>query len=550
MLRGMFYKLLFILGIIAVGVVLVLPTVGEKRLEISLKEGSTPEQLELIKKRFPLDDFEVSQRGKTVLVKGININDAVMNEVRIYSGVKDAKILKHWSEKFFYAKKINLGLDLQGGMQLVLQANYEKIERKSGEKLSESDRRDITEQALEMLRNRIDKFGVSEPSIRSKGSDAIEIQLPGVKDPKKVKKAIGTTGSVEYRLADDIYTKNASQWLKENFKDKELPKDPILQTNLLGMISSEIKLPRNLELLFFFQREEGSKKIYPAYPIALEKKVALAGNDIGKAWVGKDEYGRMAVHFKTTADGASKFAKVTAEENHGKKMAIVIDDKVRSAPQINVQITTGQALIQGDFTLDEVEVISRIIKEGALPVDLTIIEERTVGPSLGLDSIESGIKAIFVGLAGVMIFMVIYYKVGGIFASIGLILNMIFMLALLSRFGFTLTLPGIAGFILTVGMAVDANVIIYERVKEEIRNGKSSRAAVSFGFDRAFWTIFDANLTTLIAAIFLSRVTGPIRGFAVTLIIGIICSMFVALFITRFFFELITLKKDMKKLAI
>lgn len=550
MLRGMFYKFVFILFIIGTGVVMVLPTVGEKGLEISLKEGSTPKQLDLIKKRFPMDDFEVSQRGRTILVRGININDAVMNEIRIYSGVEDAKILKHWSEKFFYARKINLGLDLQGGMQLVLQANYEKIEKKSGEKLSESDRRDITEQALEMLRNRIDKFGVSEPSIRSKGSDAIEIQLPGVKDPRKVKRAIGTTGSVEYRLVDDAYTKNASQWLKENFKDTEFPKDPKLQAELLEMISSEIKLPKNLELLFFFQREKESKKIYPAYPIALEKKISLAGDDISKAWVGKDEYGRLAVHFKTSADGASKFAKVTAEENHGRKLAIIIDDKVRSAPQINVQITTGQALIQGDFTLDEVEVISRIIKEGALPVDLTIIEERTVGPSLGLDSIESGIKAIVVGLVGVMIFMIIYYKVGGIFASLGLILNMIFMLALLSRFGFTLTLPGIAGFILTVGMAVDANVIIYERVKEEIKNGKSVRAAVSFGFDRAFWTIFDANLTTLIAAVFLSRVTGPIKGFAVTLIVGVICSMFVALFITRFFFELITMKKDMKKLSI
>ncbi len=548
MFRGMFYKFIFIVFIIAAGVVLILPTVGENRLEITLKVDSTPKQVEMIKNRFPVDSYEVSQRGQVVLVKGFNINDAVMNEVRIYPGVEEAKILKHWSEKFFYAKKINLGLDLQGGMQLVLQANYEKIEKKSGQKLTESDRNDITEQALEMLRNRIDKFGVSEPSIRSKGSDAIEIQLPGVKDPRKVKKAIGTTGSVEYRLVDDVYSKRASQWLSENYKEKGLPKDPKLQEKLLEMIAAGIKLPKNLELLFFFQREEGSKRIYPSYPIALEKKVSLAGDDISKAWVGKDEYGRLAVHFKTSADGASKFSRVTAEENHGKRLAIVIDDKVRSAPQINVQITTGQALIQGDFTLEEVEVISRIIKEGALPVDLTIIEERTVGPSLGLDSIESGIKAIIVGLAGVMVFMLMYYKLGGIFASFGLILNMIFMLALLSRFGFTLTLPGIAGFILTVGMAVDANVIIYERVKEEIKNGKSPRGAVSFGFDRAFWTIFDANLTTLIAAIFLSRVTGPIRGFAVTLIVGVICSMFVALFITRFVFELITLKKDMKKL--
>lgn len=550
MTRGFVYKLIFIVFIIAFGIVLILPTFGEKEMEIILKDDVSEEQITALLRRFPQDDFVVTRKEGRVLVRGFGISDAVMNEIRIYSGIKDAKILKHWSEKIFYAKKINLGLDLQGGMQLVLQANYEKMERKTGEKLSESDRRDITEQALEMLRNRIDKFGVSEPSIRAKGSDAIEIQLPGVKDPKKVKKAIGTTGSVEYRLVDDTYTKLAGQWVKEQYGEKELPADPNQQFELLQEISKEIDLPDNLELLFFFQREEGSKRIFPAYPMALEKKVSLAGNDISKAWVGKDEYGRLSVHFKTTAEGASKFAQVTAENNHGKKLAIVIDEKVRSAPQINVQITTGQALIQGDFTMEEVEVISRIIKEGALPVDLSIIEERTVGPSLGQDSIASGFKAIVVGMAGVMFFMILYYKLGGLFASIGLVLNMVFILSLLSRFGFTLTLPGIAGLILTVGMAVDANVIIYERIKEEIRDGKSPRASVSFGFDRAFWTIFDANLTTLIAAIFLSRVPGPIKGFAVTLIIGIICSMFVALFITRSVFELITLKKNLKKLAL
>jgi len=285
--------------------------------------------------------------------------------------------------------------------------------------------------------------------------------------------------------------------------------------------------------------------------MVLEKKVAIAGSDINKAWVGKDEYGGFAVHFTTTAEGASKFAKVTDKPNHGKRLAILIDDKVRSAPSLNVQITSGKAMINGDFTQEEVFTLARIIKEGALPVDLKIIEERTVGPSLGQDSIESGIRAILIGMIGIMVFMLIYYKLAGIIACVGLIINMVFMLALLSWLGFTLTLPGFAGFILTVGMAVDANVIIYERIKEELATGKSVRMSIVYGFEKAFWTIFDANLTTLIAAFILSQFgTGPIKGFAIVLLIGILCSMFSALYVTRFIYEIISLIKKIKKLSI
>ncbi|HOW81960.1 MAG TPA: protein translocase subunit SecD, partial [Spirochaetota bacterium] len=244
-------------------------------------------------------------------------------------------------------------------------------------------------------------------------------------------------------------------------------------------------------------------------------------------------------------------ADVTSQKNHGRRLAIVIDDKVRSAPSLNVQITSGQAMINGDFTQEEVQTLARIIKEGALPVDLAIIEERTVGPSLGQDSIESGVKAVIVGLAGVMLFMLVYYKFAGFIADIGLVLNAVFQLALLSWMGFTLTLPGIAGIILSAGMAVDANVLIYERMKEELKAGKSVRMSIIYGFDRAFWAIFDSNLTTMLAAFILSQYgTGPIKGFAVTLFIGLLSSMFVALYITRFVYDVISLNKKKKKLSI
>ncbi len=554
MTRGMIYKAMFIVAILVFAVLLILPTIGKREMSIVPEKDATAEQVADLEKHFTGAGFLVVKKDAVISVSGYGINDAVMNEAKIIPGVKDVHILPHWSEKALLAKKMNLGLDLQGGMNLVMRADFESIEHKQEKKLTDAEKMDITQQALELLRNRIDKFGVSEPSIRPRGAEAIEIQLPGVKDPMSVKKAIGTTGRVEYRLVDDEYTRLAGLWLKNNIqtlKEGKIPEDLEQQYAILGEAAKAIGLPARSELLFFYERDENTKKIMPAYPIALEKEVALAGNDISKAWVGHDEYGRLSVHFTTTPDGASKFATVTSAKNHGRKLAIIIDEKVRSAPQVNVQITTGQALIQGDFTLEEVNTLARIIKEGALPVNLVIIEERTVGPSLGQDAIDAGIKATILAFSVVMIFMVAYYKLSGLIASIGLIVNIVCQLALLSWLGFTLTLPGIAGFILTLGMAVDSNVLIYERMREEQRSGKSPRIAVVNGFDRAFWAIVDSNITTLIAAFVLSQFgTGPIKGFAVTLSIGLISSLFVVLYVTRFVFELLSLSKNLKKLSV
>jgi preprotein translocase subunit SecD len=551
MTKGMVYKSIFILLLIAFAVLLILPTVGTKKMEIRLGDTATTEDIETVKKRFTSGSYELVMNDKIITVSGTNITDAIMNEVKIYSGVADVKLLKHWVETAFLAKKINLGLDLQGGMYLVLQANFEGIQTKIGRELTEKDKNEITQQALELLRNRIDKFGVSEPSIRPRGNDAIEIQLPGVKDPAGVKKAIGTTGSLEYRLVDDKYTAMASAWFAQNYKGKTLPENYDELKLVIAEISKAIALPDTMETLFFYNRNKDTGAVLPDYPIVLQKEISLNGTDIQEATVDRDEYGQVVVVFKTTADGATKFAKATSEPNHGKKLAIVLDNKVRNAPNIKETIASGSGNISGGFAYEEALTLARIIKEGALPVDLKIVEERTVGPSLGQDSIESGVKAFMVGIIGIMIFAIGYYKMGGIFANIGLILNMIFTIAILSLLGFTLTVPGIAGFLLSVAMAVDANVIIYERIKEELRKGKSIRIAIENGFDRAFWTIFDSNLTTLLAAFILFQYgTGPVKGFAVTLFVGIIVSMFVALYLTRFVYELLSLNKKMKKLSI
>lgn len=551
MTRGMVYKSIFILLLIAFAVLLIIPTVGTKKMEIRLNASATSENIEEIKKRFASGSYQLTVNEKIVIVSGTNITDAIMNELKIFPGVADVKLLKHWVEKAFLAKKINLGLDLQGGMYLVLQANFEGIQAKLGRALTEKDKNEITQQALELIRNRIDKFGVSEPSIRPRGNDAIEIQLPGVKDPSGVKKAIGTTGSLEYRLVDDKFTAVASSYFAKNYKGKPLPDSFDELRVITAEISKGINLPDTLEILFHYNRDKETGVVKPEYPIVLQKEISLMGTDINEATVDRDDYGQVVVLFKTTSEGAAKFAKATSEPNHGKKLAIVLDNKVRNAPNIKETIASGSGSISGGFSYEEAMTLARIIKEGALPVDLRIIEERTVGPSLGQDSIEAGVKAFIVGIIGIMVFAIGYYKMGGVFANVGLILNMVFTLAILSLLGFTLTVPGIAGFLLSVAMAVDANVIIYERIKEELKKGKSIRTAIENGFDRAFWTIFDSNLTTILAAFILFQYgTGPIKGFAVTLFVGIIVSMFVALYLTRFIYELLSLNKKMKKLSI
>ncbi len=602
MTRKQIRKAVFIVFLILLSVMLIMPTVGRKDMEVKFLNSASSEQIDAVKNRFNADGFTVSEGDSEniLLISGRGINDAVKNEIRIFEGVDDARILKTWVEDKLMAKKINLGLDLQGGMHLILQANYGKVIQKYSDDIASLDRRlndpegklsddekkqlteyrkyitdnvleesgnetgiysireqyknEMTQQALELLRNRVDKFGVAEPSIRPSGKEAIEIQLPGIKDINSVKNALGSTGSLEYRLVDDSWSEKAGA----KFQEKQAAGFPAdwnqnikFLNDLAAEISAEIHLPEGFQIMFVYERIKDSKKIAAQYPLALEKVPAVVGTDISEASVNRDEYGQIVVSFRTTAEGAAKFADATKKENRGRRLAIVLDDKIRNAPRVNEQISTGSGQITGGFTHEEATTLARIIKEGALPVDLQIIEERVVGPSLGQDSINDGVNAAIIGLILVMVFMIIYYKAAGIIADFALVLNMVFMLAVLSLLGFTLTLPGIAGFVLTVGMAVDANVIIYERIKEELALGKSVRLSITTGYEKAFWTIFDANLTTLIAAFILFQFgTAQIKGFAVTLFIGVLSSMFTALYITRFVYEIISLNKKLKKLSI
>ncbi|MFQ6082825.1 MAG: protein translocase subunit SecD [Candidatus Aminicenantia bacterium] len=379
-------------------------------------------------------------------------------------------------------------------------------------------------QAIETIRNRIDEFGVAEPVIQRQGigGDRILVQLPGVEDPERVKDLIKTTALLELKLVEA----------------GPAPDQKTLLRNYQGQI------PDQMEIL-----KGDPKRTTGGYYLA-RKVAVITGKDLKNARRSVDEWNNPAVSFTLNSAGAKRFEKATSE-NIGRPLAIVLDGKVQSAPTIQARISDS-GIIHGRFTLKEAEDLALVLRAGALPASIKYLEERTIGPSLGADSIRKGLTATLFGLFLVMLFMIFYYKLSGINAVIALTLNMIILAGALSYFKATLTLPGIAGIILTIGMSVDANVLVFERIREDLRLGKTVKASIASGFTRAFRTIFDANVTTIIAAIFLFQFgTGPVKGFAVTLIIGITASMFTAVFVSRLIFDIVLSKrKRIEKLSI
>ena len=373
---------------------------------------------------------------------------------------------------------------------------------------AERIKRSAVEQALEVLRNRIDSLGVSEPSIQRQGETNIIIQLPGLKDRESAIRAIGTQAVLEFYMVEENVTPNTMDRTRHTVKHQE-------------------------------SRDPTTQKLTGSIPYVLEKRPQLSGETIRDARVAisnLDNTPYVGISFNSL--GSEKFERLTSR-NRGRRLAIVLDDKVQSAPVIREAISGGEAQITGRFTMPEATNLAIVLRSGALPAPLNIREERTVGATLGEDSIRQGIVSLLTGLFLVMVFMVYYYRLPGAFAGFAMLLNILLILTVLAGFQATLTLPGIAGIVLTMGMSVDANVLIFERIREELRRTGKPRAAINEGFQKAFWTIVDANITTLLAAFaLLTFGTGPIKGFAVTLSVGILASMFTAIFVTRFLFEL------------
>lgn len=377
---------------------------------------------------------------------------------------------------------------------------------------------DTVDQAIETIRNRIDSLGVAEPQIARQGGaqgDRINIQLPGVDDPERVKEIIRTTAQLQFRIVEGT-------------------PGPDAQSVLAGLPAD---LQNDVDVLAAPRSDEFGRTVGTQY-MAVRKTVPVTGRDLKTARVTQGQLGEPVISFSLTADGARKFGELTAA-NIKRQLAIVLDDRIQSAPVINSRID-DQGVIEGSFTADEARDLALILRSGSLPASLTTLEERTVGPSLGRDSIIDGVTASVIGFVLVLIFVVVYYKGAGINAVIALLMNLVIILGMMSYFGAKLTLPGIAGLILTLAMAIDSNVLVFERIREELRNGKSIRAAIDQGFTIAFGTIIDTHLTTVIAALFLFQFgSGPVRGFAVTLLIGLAASVFTAFFVSRVMFDFV-----------
>jgi preprotein translocase subunit SecD len=371
------------------------------------------------------------------------------------------------------------------------------------------------DQAVKTIRNRIDQFGVAEPDIRRQEGNRIQVQLPGLQDPDRAIAVIGKTAHLEFKLVDDTV-------------------DPAsVRQGILGP-------GRELSVI----KSRGAKGASAEAPIVLMKDALMTGEYITDARATIEQNNnQFSVSMTFNARGAKVFERVT-EENIKKRLAIVLDGKCYSAPVIQDKIAGGKAQITGNFTQDEARDLAIVLRAGALPAPVTVLEQRTVGPTLGQESIDAGMMATGIAALLIVVFMAVYYKMAGLFANTVLILNIVLTLAGLAAFGATLTLPGIAGIILTIVMAVDANVLINERIREELLHGLKPSEAVHKGYDRATLTILDSNTTNVLVAIILYQFgTGPIRGFAVTLVLGIVMSMFTAIFVSRILFDLYLSKR-------
>jgi len=472
-------------------------------------------------------------------------------------------------------KAIHLGLDLQGGMHVLLEVDKSK--------LSAAEAKDAVDRARDVIENRVDQFGVAEPLIQSEGEDRIVVQLPGLTDRERARELIGRTALLEFKLvrtADEVrnivnrldsYLAARGAGASANL-DTTLQRTPLsghfldLSTaafvrnddrptveRLLATPGLDSIIPSDSQLLWTAQ-DQNYQGVTGRSLYVVKRTPEMTGGSIAsaEARVGLDQTnpGAWGVGMTMTPKGRADFGRVTGN-NVNRQLAIVLDSKVSSAPVIRERIPSGDASITGSFGIEESKDLAIVLRAGALPAPVKTVEERSVGPSLGTDSIKKGLTAGLIGSILVIAFMVVYYQLSGVIAIVAMVLNTVYVIAALCGFGATLTLPGIAGLVLTVGMAVDTNVLIFERIREELRHQKSVRQSVSLGYDRAFRTILDAHLTTLISALFLFQFgTGPIKGFAVTLSIGLIANMFTAVLFTRMIFDFMLGRGKVERLSI
>jgi len=473
---------------------------------------------------------------------------------------------------------IKLGLDLQGGMYLLLEVDKSK--------LGPAEAKNAVDQAMQIIRNRIDQFGVAEPTIQKQGDNRILVQLPGLLDQGRAKELIGQTALLEFKIVktddeahalfnriDGYFARKMGgaaadstgpDSLRHPFTGRfltvaqgsesfALASEVAAIDSMLTWIRSDSTFTMDAAIAWDSHETElqgrSGRNLY-----VLDKEPQMKGTEVASAQMRLDldqeRPGSPGVSFNLTSKGGAVFADITSR-NVQRRLAIVLDNRVQSAPNIRERIPGGHGSITGSFTEEEAQNLSIVLRSGALPAPVNIVEERSVGASLGQDSIEKGVRAGAVGALLVIVFMIVYYRLSGLVAVAALLLNIIGLLAAMAGFHATLTLPGIAGIVLTIGMAVDANVLIFERIREELRNKRTVLNAIDMGYSRAWRTILDAHVTTLLSAVALmSFGTGPIRGFAITLSIGLIINMITAVFVSKMIFDAWSLRRKVSTISI
>lgn len=424
---------------------------------------------------------------------------------------------------------LNLGLDLAGGISATLSLDFTKAESSKGRSLSDVEKDEILQQTMEGLRERIDQYGLTDPQItREPSSYRIFIDIPGDPDLSRIQNFLRGSNSLSFNIVLEEPTQRAQSFFRDNSFATSLPEGFLGENEVLFVQYSKDR----------FGFDDPTSAIY--YVLSTKDEESFDGAYVSDAKVGQNGMNyKPQVEFSLTPEGAEKFFVLTSQ-NVGRAMAVVFEGSIRSVASINTGIPGGRVSISSDrFSMSEANELTTVLRSAAFPVDINIDDWRVIGPSLGADNIEAGVKALVLGVASIIIFMIAYYRSAGLISVIALLINFFILLAVLSTFGLTLTLTSLAGLILTLAMAVDANVIIFERIKEEYREHKDMRVAVKQGFDRALWTVLDSNITTLIVALFLSALgTGPVQGFAWTLAWGIFTSLFTAVFITRILLEI------------
>ncbi|MDO8427242.1 MAG: protein translocase subunit SecD [Deltaproteobacteria bacterium] len=528
-MRSIFWRIVLLAGFTVLALVLFLPsTPFSKRLPSFWAD------------RIPKIILGLDLQGGMHLVLSVDQDKAVENHTqRLLSSIEDA------------LKKKNIpynSVDRQGSSGVVITYPDEKTKAAIAQLLSdefgvfgppeqkddklvftldEAEVKRLKEwagsQALETIRNRIDKFGVAEPVIQKQGENELVIQLPGLKDPERAIQLIGKTAVLEFRLLDESMD-----------VQKALAYGP----------------PPGSDILYQ-QTKNPQAGTVERTPYLVKKEILLTGDSLSDARVAIDtQYNEPYVSLTFDSGGGRTFERITSQ-NVGKRLAIVLDGNVHSAPQIKEAISGGKAQITGGFTHEEAADLAIVLRAGALPAPVTVIQNVTVGPTLGSDSIRAGVRAAILGAVLVLVFMAIYYKFSGLVADFAIFLNIVMLLGAMAWLNSTLTLPGIAGIILTIGMGVDANVLIFERIKEELRSGRTPRSAINAGYDHAWWTIIDSHVTTLItAAVLFQFGSGPIKGFAVSLSLGILINLFTSLVGTKVAFDVQNEKFRIKRLSI